>query len=67
MHGIALTALQLFFGATPVVVVTDAELGRAINLRNPNRHDAMSPVMLMSAKERDWDTEGILLTKECAI
>ena len=57
----------MWFGATPCIVVSDAELGRAVNLRNPNRHDAMSPVMLMSAKERAWDTEGLLLTKECAL
>ena len=59
-----MSPVQVFMGATPVIVVADAELGRAVNLRNPNRHDAVSPVMLMSAKERDWDTEGILLTKE---
>jgi hypothetical protein len=51
-------------GATPVIVVADAELGRAVNLRNPNRHNTISPVLLMSAQERAWDLEGILLTKE---
>ena len=54
----------MWFGATPVIVVSDAELGRAVNLRNPNRHTSISPVMIMSQKDRIFDNEGILLTKK---
>jgi hypothetical protein len=59
-------ALQVWYGATPVIVVTDADLGRAINLRNPNRHTAMGPAAIMAPKDRMFDSDGILLTKECA-
>lgn len=56
--------VQVWFGATPVIVVSDAELGRAINLRNPNRHTTVGPVTVMSRKDRIFDNEGILLTRE---
>ena len=58
---------QVWFGATPVIVVSDPELGRAINLRNPNRHEPVGPVTVMSPKQRIFDEEGILQTKKCAI
>ncbi|EIE20794.1 cytochrome P450 [Coccomyxa subellipsoidea C-169] len=57
---------KVWFGATPVIVVTDPDLGRAVNLRNPNRHTAMGPVAVMSPKDRIFDSEGILLTKDRA-
>ena len=67
MHVKSRAALQVWFGATPVIVVTDPDLGRAVNLRNPNRHTAMGPVTVMSPKDRIFDSEGILLTKEYAL
>lgn len=50
-----------------MIVVSDPELGRAINLRNPNRHEPVGPVTVMSPKERIFDEEGILQTKKCAV
>ncbi|BDA42318.1 Cytochrome P450 3A24 [Coccomyxa sp. Obi] len=58
--------IKVWFGATPVIVVTDPDLGRAINLRNPNRHSTVGPVTVMPPKERIFDNEGILLTKDRA-
>ncbi|KAK9901608.1 hypothetical protein WJX75_004612 [Coccomyxa subellipsoidea] len=57
---------KVWYGATPVIVVTDADLGRAINLRNPNRHTAMGPAAIMAPKDRMFDSDGILLTKDRA-
>lgn len=48
----------------PVVVVSDAELGRAVNLRNHNRHPALTPTMLLNAEEQRFDNDGILLTQK---
>ena len=59
-----LMALQVWYGATPVIVVTDATLGRAVNLRNPNRHTAIGPATILQGKDRIFESEGILLTKE---
>lgn len=56
--------LQVWYGATPVIVITDADLGRSVNLRNPNRHSAMGPASIMRGKDRMFDSEGILLTKK---
>lgn len=58
---------QVWFGATPVIVVSDPILGRAINLRNPNRHEPVGPVTVMSPKQRIFDEEGILQTKKCVV
>ena len=57
-------AAQVWYGATPVIVITDPTLGRAVNLRNPNRHQAIGPATIMRGKDRTFDSEGILLTQE---
>lgn len=57
-------APQVWYGATPVIVVTDAAMGRAVNLRNPNRHTAIGPGTILQGKDRVFESEGILLTKE---
>ncbi len=59
-----LCIIQVWFGATPTVVVADADLGRAVNLRNPNRHALGGPASIIPAKERAFDEAGILMTKE---
>jgi hypothetical protein len=56
--------LQVWYGATPVVVISDPDIGRAVNLRNPNRHTTVGPVTIMRPKDRMFDQDGILLTKE---
>ncbi|CAK0764599.1 hypothetical protein CVIRNUC_003174 [Coccomyxa viridis] len=55
---------KVWYGATPVIVVTDATLGRAVNLRNPNRHTAIGPATILQGKDRIFESEGILLTKD---
>ena len=55
---------QVWYGANPVIVITDPALGRAVNLRNPNRHQAIGPATIMRGKARTFDSEGILLTQE---
>ena len=55
---------QVWYGATPTVVVADADLGRAVNLRNPNRHILTGPNNILPAKERTFDQTGILQTQK---
>ena len=56
--------MQVWLGATPVVVVADADLGRAVNLRNPNRHMLAGPSSILPAKDRKFDQDGILMVQE---
>ena len=41
MNACACTVLQVWYGATLVIVITVSDLGKAMNLDNPNRHTAI--------------------------
>ncbi|KAK9845974.1 hypothetical protein WJX81_007324 [Elliptochloris bilobata] len=55
---------KVFFGAHPVVVVADAEVGRAINLSCPMRPEILGPMQLVRPEDNILGRLGILPVKD---